>query len=263
MESALRFADKAGITDFDLTGGAPEMNPDFKWLVRQLAEHGGRVTDRCNLTVVSEPRQEGLPEFLAEMRVNVTASLPHYGSEITDRIRGSSVFQRSISALRMLNGVGYGKPDTGLELTLVHNPSGAILPGHQESLEAEFRRKLLEDHEIVFTHLIAMTNIPAGRFLRFLEESGNLRRYMSRLEQCFNPATTPNLMCRTLISVRWDGELFDCDFNQSLGLQIRNGMPTSIRNASLSKLVGRAVRCRNHCYGCTAGQGSSCGGAVT
>ena len=259
MELALDFADKAGIMDFDLTGGAPELNQNFRWLVEQLREREAQVMDRCNLTVLSEPGQKDLAGFLAENRVSVTASLPHYGSEVTDRIRGASVFDKSIFALKKLNEVGYG---TDLDLTLVHNPGGAILPGRQESLEAGYRKKLFNEHGVVFTRLITITNMASGRFLRFLERSGNLHRYMRRLEQGFNPATVPNLMCRTLISLRWDGALFDCDYNQSLDLQIRNGSPMNIQKASLTDLVGRAVLCKNHCYGCTAGKGSSCGGAV-
>jgi radical SAM/Cys-rich protein len=262
MQAALDFAARAGITDFDLTGGAPELNPHFRWLVTTLVSRGASVTDRCNLTILAEPGQQDLADFLAVQGVQVVCSLPHYRAEMTRRVRGDQVFERSISGLQKLNAAGYGHSGSRLELVLVHSPAGAILPGRQSSLEQEFRSQLHDQHGIVFTRLIVLTNNPTGRFLSFLERSGNLERYLARLEQQFNPATVANLMCRHLISVAWNGSLYDCDFNQALGMEIRSGSPARIESAAVEALVGREVRCGNHCYACTAGQGSSCGGAV-
>lgn len=262
IDACLNFADTVGITQFDLTGGAPELHPRFRELVPAIRDREAGVIDRCNLTILSEPGQEDLAEFLAKNTVSIVASLPHYNREATERMRGKGVFDRSLAGLKTLNALGYGQPGSDLELTLVYNPAGAILPGSQASLEADFRSKLREDFGIEFTNLIALINMPLGRFLGFLSKSGNLPRYMRRLEQSFNPATVESLMCRFTLSVGHDGVLYDCDFNQCIGIEIRNGRPTSIQDVSLDELVGRAVRCRSHCYGCTAGQGSSCGGAV-
>ena len=262
LDQALAFADSSGILDFDITGGAPELHPDFRRLVREIRKQGASITDRCNLTVLHEPGQEDLADFLADNSVRVAASLPHYDAEATDRVRGPTVFERSVTALRALNAVGYGKPGTGLELTLVHTPAAAVLPGCQESLECEYRRYLGGGYGIEFNQLITITNMPIGRFLRFLVSKGNLRRYVRRLERNFNPATLRSLMCRTTLSVAWDGVLYDCDFNQALRLPIRNGAVAHIQSVKVADLTGRAIRCNNHCYGCAAGGGSSCTGAV-
>lgn len=223
LRASLTFAAHAGINEFDLTGGAPELHSRFRWLVGAIRQQGGAVIDRCNLTVLSEAGQQDLAEFLAAHQVRVMASLPHYSQEMTDRVRGRDVYARSIAGLRALNAVGYGLPGSALELTLVYNPASAVLPPTQQELEADFRGQLAGRHGIAFTRLIAITNVPLGRFLRFLVASGNLRRYMARLEGQFNPSTLPNLMCRSLISVGWNGALYDCDFNGSLGLAIENG----------------------------------------
>ena len=222
MEAALLFAGRMGIREFDVTGGAPELHPRFRWLVAAITQRGGSITDRCNLTVLAEPGQEDIIDFLAAHRVRIMASLPHYSPAMTDRLRGQEVFMRSITALRRLNAAGYGHSESDYELVLVYNPIGAILPANQADLEADFRTRLAEHYGIVFTRLIALANLPTGRFLTFLQSSGNLKRYMARLEQQFNPTTLPNLMCRSLLSVAWDGTLYDCDFNQALGLAIRN-----------------------------------------
>ena len=194
--------------------------------------------------------------------MKVASSLPHYGESTTDRIRGKSTFEKSIGALRLLNDLGYGQTGSELELTLVHNPAGAIIPGDQESLEIDYRRQLEERHGVVFNSLITMTNMPLGRFYKFLEGSGNLTKYMRNLESLFNESTLECVMCRFTISVRWDGTLFDCDFNQCLDLAIGNGEAWNIGCMTMDELVGRAIKCLSHCYGCTAGQGSSCGGTV-
>ena len=262
IEAALGCAERLGIREFDLTGGAPELHPDFRRLVAAVTQRGGRVTDRCNLTVLDEPGQEDLLDFLAAQRVRIMASLPHYTPAMTDRVRGRQVFQRSLAVLRRMNAAGYGLPASERELVLVYNPTGAFLPAAQADLEADFRARLAAEQGIVFTRLIALANLPTGRFLTFLHASGNLYRYMARLEQQFNPATLPHLMCRSLLSLGWDGTLYDCDFNQALGQPIQLDTPANIRHLSLEALAGRPIHCRNHCYGCTAGQGSSCGGAV-
>lgn len=262
MESSLDFAMRAGIREIDLTGGAPELHPEFRWFVENASSRGLRTTDRCNLTVLIEAGREDLPGFMAEHRVRMMASLPCYTSETTDEVRGPGAFERSIAGLRALNAVGYGCAGSGLDLILVHNPSGATLPGRQSDLEADYRGHLSREHGIEFTRLIAMANMPAGRFLSFLELTGELASYMRALERSFNPMTLDGLMCRTTISVRWDGALFDCDFNQCLGLGLGGGDMT-IANADFSSLADRPIRCANHCYACTAGPGSGCAGEVT
>jgi len=262
IAAVLRVAARLKIREFDVTGGAPELHPRFRRLITTLTERGNIVTDRCNLTVLSEPGQEDLIDFLAAHRVRLMASLPHYTPDLTDRVRGRAVFARSIEALHRLNAAGYGHPDSQCELVLVYNPAGAILPAGQDDLTTEFRTQLATHFGIVFTRLIALTNLPTGRFLQFLHSSGNLTRYLARLEQQFNPATIPHLMCRSLLSVGWDGTLYDCDFNQALGLAIQHDATASIHHLDPEALAGRPIRCQNHCYGCTAGQGSSCGGAV-
>jgi radical SAM/Cys-rich protein len=262
MQAALAFASAGGISEFDLTGGAPELNPRFKRLVRCIVQQGGTVTDRCNLSVLGEPGQEDLAGFLATHGVRVMASLPHYSREVTDRVRGAGAFERAVAGLRALNAAGYGQPDTTLELVLVTNPAGAFVTASQASLEADFRTHLSDGFGITFTRLITLTNMPIGRFLRFLVKSGNLAGYMRRLEAGFNPATAPSVMCRSTLSLGWDGRLYDCDFNQVLGLGIDTGDSVTIETVTADDITGRAVRCADHCYGCTAGAGSSCGGAV-
>ena len=262
MERTLEFADELGITEFDLTGGAPELNPNFRKLVTAIRSRDWDVITRTNLTILSEPGLEDIPQLLADNEVRVVASLPHYSRGLTDRVRGKGVFELSIEGIRKLNELGYGDPDSGLELTLVYNPAGAILPGCQDALEADFRTQLARSYGLKFTSLIALTNNPTGRFLEFLKRSGNLDQYMCRLEQNFNPATVPNLMCLTTISVGWDGTLYDCDFNQALRLRMNVGGDANILRIRPDDLLDRAVCLGSHCYGCTAGQGSSCGGAV-
>ena len=262
LRAAVALAARAGIRAFDLTGGAPELHPGFRRLVLTLRARGDDVIDRCNLAILSEPGQEDLADFLAAHGVRVHASLPHPGREMTDRVRGRGTHARLIDGLRRLNAVGYGRPGGPLELTLVYNPPGALLPASQSSLEADFRAELQRQHGVVFTRLVALTNLPTGRFLAFLERSGNAAAYLARLEAQFNPATLAGVMCRSLLSVGWDGTLYDCDFNQALGIAIGNGVPLRVQDVDIETLVGRPIRCRDHCYGCTAGQGSSCGGAV-
>ncbi len=249
------------IGTLDITGGAPELNPQFRFLVDEAAKLGRRIIDRCNLTVLTLPGQVDLLPYLAERKVEITASLPSFRSAGTDAQRGDGVFQKSVAALKMLNGAGYGK-GTGLVLDLVHNPVGAFLPGKQASLERDYRRELSSRHGIVFDHLHAITNMPISRFLEFLERSGNTESYMSLLVRSFNPVAAAGVMCRTHLSVGWDGALYDCDFNQMLALPVDHGAPVTLDDLLATGGLVRRVRTGLHCFGCTAGDGSSCAGAL-
>ncbi len=254
---------RTGIPTVDITGGAPELNPVFRYLVEESVRLGRRVMDRCNLSVLLLPAQSDLAGFLARYRVEVVASLPSVVPSQTDAQRGGGVFERSIEALRLLNSLGYGIPGSGLVLTLVTNPVGAFLPPAQASQEKYFRDRLARDHGVVFNALHTITNMPISRFLEFLLETGNYERYMRRLVDAFNPAAAAGVMCRYTLSVGWDGRLYDCDFNQMLDLPIGHGAPAHIRDFDPGALARRRVVTGNHCYGCTAGAGSSCGGATT
>jgi radical SAM/Cys-rich protein len=262
-ELCIRVLSRTDIPTVDITGGAPELNPNFRWLVEQASALGRHVIDRCNLTVLLLKPQAGLAEFLASNRVEVMASLPYFLSSQTDAQRGDGVFERSILAMQMLNRLGYGVEGSGLALNLVHNPVGAFLPAKQDAAEAQFRRELLRRHGVTFNHLYTITNMPISRFLDFLIESGNYEGYMERLANAFNPAAAAGVMCRYTLSVGWEGTLYDCDFNQMLDLPLGNGAPRHIRDFDTAKLNTRRIITANHCYGCTAGSGSSCGGAVT
>ena len=246
----------------DLTGGAPELNPEFRWFVRELRARGLHVIDRCNLTVLETPSHRDLPAFFAEHRVEIVCSLPHYAKLSTDKQRGDGVFEASIRALRRLNEAGYGDGRSGLRLVFVTNPVGAFLPGGQASLELEWKRELVRLHDVRFDALYAITNMPISRYLEWLLQSGNLERYMERLVAAFNPQAASGVMCRTTISVGWDGTLYDCDFNQMLDMTSDVARP-HIRDFDLDALASRAIAVDRHCFGCTAGAGSSCGGATT
>ncbi|MDH4237728.1 MAG: arsenosugar biosynthesis radical SAM protein ArsS [Nitrospira sp.] len=247
----------------DITGGAPELNPNFRWLVEQARGLNRHVMDRCNLTVLLLPSQRDLAEFLAAHQVEIVASLPYYRASQTDAQRGDGVFDKSIEAIRMLNRLGYGQDGSGLALDLVYNPVGAFLPPKQEPTEALFKRELSTRFGITFNRLYTITNMPISRFLEFLVESGNYAGYMERLANAFSPAAATGVMCRSTLSVGWDGTLYDCDFNQMLELPVDHGAPAHIRDFEPARLHRRRIVTRNHCYGCTAGSGSSCGGAVT
>ncbi|HZX43868.1 MAG TPA: arsenosugar biosynthesis radical SAM (seleno)protein ArsS [Myxococcaceae bacterium] len=262
MEHCLRALAGTQIRTVDLTGGAPELNPHFRWLVGELRERGLHVIDRCNLTVLQTAPHRDLVEFLAGHRVEVVCSLPHFRALATDRQRGEGVYQESVAALKRLNAVGYGDGCSGLRLVLVSNPVGAFLPGSQASLEAEWKRELFRLHGIRFDALYALTNLPISRFLEWLESSGNLESYLQHLVQAFNPATVSGLMCRNTLSVGWDGRLYDCDFNQMLELGVDSPV-SHVARLDLAALEQREIRVGRHCFGCTAGAGSSCGGATT
>jgi radical SAM/Cys-rich protein len=249
------------LATLDITGGAPELHPRFREMVTRARALGRQVMVRHNLTIQSEPGFEGLAAFFAGQAVQVVCSLPHYTEDATDRQRGRGVFARSIEGLRALNALGYGR-DSGLVLDLVSNPVGAFLPPAQKDLERDTREWLLAHHGVVFNALFTITNMPIARFEAWLRRAGTYEAYMSRLESAFNPATVPGLMCRSLVSVGYDGRLHDCDFNQMLEMGLDEGQPSTILDFDLARLSGRRVRTADHCFGCTAGAGSSCGGAL-
>jgi radical SAM/Cys-rich protein len=262
-EQCIQALAQTDIPMVDITGGAPELNPHFRWLVEQARGFGRHVMDRCNLSVLLLPSQADLAEFLASHRVEIIASLPSYRASQTDAQRGDGVFEKSLEALRLLNRLGYGRPDSGLVLNLVYNPVGAFLPPKQEAIEAQFKNELHTHHGIEFNRLYTITNMPISRFLEFLVESGNYEQYMTRLANAFNPAAAAGVMCRYTLSVGWDGRLYDCDFNQMLELPIDHGAPSHIRDFDPAQLHHRQIVTRNHCFGCMAGSGSSCGGTTT
>jgi radical SAM/Cys-rich protein len=262
VEAVIQAAARWSIPTVDLTGGAPEVNPHFETLVDRLHALGVQILVRCNLTVLLEPGKEHLPQFFRERGVELVCSLPYFQEDLVDRLRGQGVFQRSLEALRRLNRLGYGQKDSELKLNLMYNPAGAYFPPEQGPLEEVFRRELARRYGISFHHLYTLFNMPIGRFKEYLQRSSNYEGYMGKLVSGFNPATLEGLMCRQLISVSWEGRLYDCDFNQALGLPLAAGLPQTIWEFDLPALSGRAIRLDDHCYGCTAGLGSSCGGAV-
>jgi len=261
-ELCIRALARTGIPTVDITGGAPELNPSFRWLVEQSKALDRHVMDRSNLTILLVPGQADLAEFLARHEVEIIASLPYYRAAQTDAQRGSGVFDKSIAALRKLNELGYGKEDSRLKLNLIYNPVGAFLPPKQESIEKQFKRELERQHGVVFNRLYTITNMPISRFLEFLLASGNYEGYMECLVSAFNPGAAAGVMCRYTLSVGWDGTLYDCDFNQMLDLPVGFGAPRHIRDFDPAALDDRRIVTCNHCYGCTAGSGSSCGGSL-
>ena len=262
MAQCVEALKRTAIPTVDVTGGAPELNPSFRWLVEQCTALGRHVIDRCNLTVLGLPSQADLTEFLAEYRVEVVCSLPHYRRLNTDRQRGDGVFDKSIEGLRKLNAAGYGDEASGLRLVLVTNPVGAYLPAGQASLEREWKRELDRLYGIRFNALHTITNMPISRFLEWLVDSSNLERYMERLVTSYNPAAAQGVMCRNTLSVGWDGVLYDCDFNQMLDMPVEPGAPRHIADFNLAALEARSIVVDRHCFGCTAGAGSSCSGAT-
>ena len=264
VQLVLRVLQARQIKTLDLTGGAPELNANFRTLVRQARRMGVRVIDRCNLTILSEPGQDDLAQFLADQGVEVTASLPCYSPANVDRQRGDGVFDRSIAGLGALNALGYGQEGSGLVLNLVYNPQGAVLPPPQGPLEADYKRELWQHFGIRFNHLFAITNMPVQRFGSTLVSKGSFEGYMRLLKDAYRPENLPTVMCRTLLSVDWQGDLYDCDFNQMLGMPAALGSTSRphLRDLLATDAVGTPIRVADHCYGCTAGQGSSCGGAL-
>lgn len=262
MAVALELIDAQGIGTLDLTGGSPEMNPHFRWLVRQARQRGLHVIDRCNPTILVESGYEGTGEFLAEQGVEVIASLPCYLEDNVDAQRGRGVFQCSMDALQRLNRLGYGKPGSGLELNLVYNPQGAVLPPPQAPLEEDYRRFLGERFGLAFNRLYTLANMPIQRFGAILLAKDEFESYLALLKQAYRAENLEAVMCRTLLSVDWRGFVYDCDFNQMLQLPAGGAKPIHLRELLHERLEDRPITVGDHCYGCTAGQGSSCGGAL-
>ncbi|MEX2592353.1 MAG: arsenosugar biosynthesis radical SAM (seleno)protein ArsS [Anditalea sp.] len=263
MQLCLKAVKESHAKVVDLTGGAPEMNPHFRWFVEELSLLDKEIIVRCNLTIiVANPKYNDLPEFYKKHHCEVVSSLPYFTAVKTDSQRGTGVFEKSIKALEMLNAVGYGIEGTGLKLNLVYNPSGAFLPADEKSLKAQFQKKLKTQYDIVFNELYTITNLPVSRFLEYLVRSGNYENYMEKLIHSFNPAAVLNVMCRNTISVSWDGYIYDCDFNQMLDLPVACGA-VHIRDFNREQLINREITTKKHCFGCTAGAGSSCGGSTT
>jgi len=261
-ERCLEVMEASGARVVDITGGAPEMSDQFEFLVRGARAAGRHVMDRCNLTILLSTPHAHLVDFLAEHRVEVVASLPHHRQLNTDRQRGDGVFEASIEALRRLNARGYGR-DPELRLTLVTNPVGAFLPAGQAALEAEWKAELKRRFDVDFDALYTITNMPISRYLEWLEGKGQTEAYLRRLVDAYNPASVGGVMCRTTLSVGWDGRLFDCDFNQMLDMELEGEAPRHIDDFDLELVRGRRIAVGRHCFGCTAGAGSSCGGATT
>jgi radical SAM/Cys-rich protein len=264
VDAVLRFLSQTSIPTVDITGGAPELNPNFDYLVQSAVSLERHVMDRCNLTVIFEPNKEYLPEFFARNRVELVCSLPCYTPANVDKQRGKGTFELSIRALQILNDLGYGQTGSGLELNLVYNPVGPFLPPLQEKLEQDYKRELRERFGIVFNRLYCLSNMPITRYETHLKLRGEYERYMQLLADNFNPATLDQVMCRNLVSIGWEGSVYDCDFNQMLDLPMRDsaGKPLAIESLSVDQVEQQNIIVGNHCYACTAGSGSSCGGAL-
>lgn len=262
LKRCIAIAGNPGVSTIDITGGTPELHPEFEFLIREMAALGKRLIVRSNLVILLEPEFQPLMAFYAANRVELVGSLPDYRAERADRQRGTGVFDKIVASIRQLNQVGYGRSDSGLLLHLVHNPAGAYLPGPQAALEAEYRRVLFESHGISFNTLFCLVNCPVGRYLDYLKTSGNLTDYMHALRCAFNIHTVDRVMCRNTLSIGWDGRLYDCDFNQMLNLSVNSGAPDHIESFDFDRLACREIVVRDHCFACTAGAGSSCQGQL-
>jgi radical SAM/Cys-rich protein len=262
MELCLDALAQTEIPTVDLTGGAPEMNPNFKWFVSEVKKLNRHVMVRSNLTILEANGFEDYAKFMADNNVEIVSSLPFYKAGFTDKQRGEGVFNKSISAIRKLNKLGYAKDNSGLIFNLVYNPVGAFLPPSQSGLEKDYKRELEKNFDVAFNSLYTITNMPISRFLDYLIQTDNYESYMQKLVDSFNPAAAVNVMCKNTLSIGWDGQLYDCDFNQMLELNVNHGAPIHIKDFDENKLQARRIVTGQHCYGCTAGAGSSCGGAV-
>jgi len=262
MRDCLDILNAHYIPTVDLTGGAPEMNPNFKWFVDEVKKLDRHVIVRSNLTILESNGFEDYAEFMANHKVEIVSSLPYYKKSFTDKQRGDGVFDKSIAAMKKLNALGYGKEDAELKFHLVYNPVGAYLPPSQSELEQDYKRELKNNFDIDFNNLYTITNMPISRFLDYLIQSGNYESYMQKLVDSFNPVAASNVMCKFTISVGWDGQLYDCDFNQMLELNMDHGAPPHIKDFDIEKIRNRRIVTGQHCYGCTAGAGSSCGGTT-
>lgn len=261
IEAIFSFMERSPVRALDITGGAPELHPHFREIVQRAHALGVHVMHRCNLTAILLPNYSDIPELLARHEVEIIASLPYYQARETDTQRGDGVFEQSLQSIRLLNGLGYGSGGP-LKLNLVMNPVGTFLPGAQAPLQELWKRELKRRYDVVFDQLFTITNMPISRFLEFLEERGRTVEYMTTLVNAFNPAAAAGVMCRNTLSVGWDGQLYDCDFNQMLDMPVNNGAPITIAEASAALLENRLIQTGAHCFGCTAGSGSSCGGAL-
>jgi radical SAM/Cys-rich protein len=262
MKLCLNILDSYEIPVVDITGGAPELNPDFKWFITEIKKLKKNIMVRSNLTILDSNGFENYAEFMSKNKIEIISSLPFYKAGFTDKQRGKGIYQKSIKVIKKLNSFGYGKENSDLKLNLVYNPVGAYLPAAQSSLETEYKRELWNTHQVVFNNLYTITNMPISRFLDYLISSGNYQIYMEKLINSFNPAAASNVMCKNTISVGWDGYLYDCDFNQMLELTLNHGAPDHLRDFDLNKIQFRRIVTGQHCFGCTAGSGSSCGGAT-
>jgi radical SAM/Cys-rich protein len=262
LDRVIEIIERTDIPVVDITGGAPELHKRWREIVLRSRAAGKHVMDRCNLTITRLPNYAYLPEFFAAHGVEVVASLPHYRQKCTDTQRGDGVFEESIAALQALNALGYGREGTGLLLDLVTNPVGTFLPGDQAALEAEWKRQMKRLHGVEFNRLFTITNMPISRFLEFLQETARLETYMETLVNAFNPSAAAGVMCRNTLSVGWDGTLYDCDFNQMLEMPVHPHAPRTVFEFDLDALNRREIVLGPHCFGCTAGAGSSCGGAT-
>jgi radical SAM/Cys-rich protein len=263
MEQCLEVLKHDAIPVVDITGGSPELHPHFSWFLQECAALKRRVMVRSNGVILLDGGHEGLIDLYARNQVEVVLSLPHLDPRVTDRQRGEGVFKGLIEVMRRLNVRGYGEDGSGLVVDLVHNPAGAYLPGSQAALESHYRHTLRERYGVIFNHLFSITNIPIGRYLDYLVKTDNYEEYMKTLVKAFNPATLNGVMCKSTVSVGWDGRLYDCDFNQMLGLTINHGAPHHIDAFAMGPLISREIVVGDHCYGCTAGSGSSCQGQTT
>jgi radical SAM/Cys-rich protein len=263
LDKCLEILSSFPISTIDITGGSPEMNPNLEWFIGEAARLNRRLIVRSNLTLLLEEPYRHFIDVFAQNKVEIVTSLPDYLETKSDRQRGKGVFGKVIGALRELNSRGYGMKDSGLLIDIVHNPVGAYLPGPQAALEHEYHERLLTEQGVRFNQLFCLTNLPVGRYLDYLIESGNFEEYLSALCHSFNPAAVKNVMCLTMLSVGWDGSLYDCDFNQMLDLTVNSGAPASIMDFDMDKLKNREIVINNHCYGCVAGCGSSCQGVTT
>ena len=263
LRHCIAAAGNSGVSTIDITGGAPELHPELTFLVQEMAGLGKRLIVRSNLVILLQPEFQHLAAFYADNRVELVGSLPDHHAERTNRQRGAGVFEQIVEMIRRLNRLGYGVDKSSLLLHLVHNPAGAYLPGPQAALESEYRRVLFESHGIVFNTLFCLVNCPVGRYLDYLKSSGNLTDYMNALQCAFNIHTVEHVMCRHMLSIGWDGRLYDCDFNQMLNLTVNSGAPDHIESFDFDRLARREIVVRDHCLACTAGSGSSCQGALT
>lgn len=260
LQACLEIFGASAIPTVDITGGAPEMNPHLSWFIEEVGPFERRLIVRTNLLVLLDEKYEHLIDVYVKNRVEVVASLPHYRQDRTDKQRGEGAFKGIVEMIKVLNRKGYGQEGSGLILDIVHNPVGAYLPGSQEALEHEYRRRLRQEYGVVFNNLFCITNVPVGRYLEYLLKTENFEDYMTELVSAFNPAAVGRVMCKTTVSVGWDGSLYDCDFNQMLALPVNHGAPDHIDDFDLDRLRNRQIVIANHCYGCTAGCGSSCQG---